>query len=99
MKTRCFNPNSKNFKYWGGRGITVYDRWLGKHGFENFLEDMGECPEGLSLDRRNNDDNYCKENCRWADRKTQNENRRSKVLSFVREKGLYDEFVKWSGGE
>lgn len=99
MKTRCFNPRSKNYKYWGGRGISICDRWLGDHGFENFFEDMGECPEGLTLDRRDNDGNYSKENCRWADRKTQNENRRSKVLDFVKEKGLLNEFMRWSGGE
>jgi len=76
MITRCTNSSVLNFKDYGGRGITVCDRWLGPHGFENFLADMGERPEGLSIDRIENDGNYEPWNCRWATQLEQNRNRR-----------------------
>lgn len=59
---------------YGGRGISVCDRWVGRDGFDNFLSDMGEQPDGLTLDRIDNDKGYSKENCRWVDRKVQNRN-------------------------
>ncbi len=70
---RCTNPRDKGYSNYGGRGITVCKRW---RKFENFLEDMGEVPEGYQIDRINNDGNYCKSNCRWATRKEQNRNTR-----------------------
>lgn len=74
MKQRCLNPKRNSYKYYGGRGIKVCDRWL--HSFENFLADMGECPPGLTIDRIENDGNYEKGNCRWATIITQITNRR-----------------------
>lgn len=77
MLRRCGNPNATGYKYWGGRGIKVCERW---QKFENFLVDMGQCPRGLSLERRENDKNYCKENCKWATKVEQARNTRSNLL-------------------
>jgi len=90
MRNRCLNPNNKDYKNYGGRGIKVCDRWKK---FENFIEDMEEKPKNFSLDRRNNDGNYSPENCRWATHKEQLSNRRSYKLGKIIEDS-YTIFIK-----
>ncbi len=75
MKDRCCSVGRRTWKDYGGRGITVCDRWM--NSFENFYADMGDPPWGHSLDRENNNGGYCKENCRWTDTFTQARNRRT----------------------
>lgn len=75
MLERCYNPNSHAYSRYGGRGITVCDRW--RYNYPNFLADMGRRPSlKHSLDRIDNDKNYYLENCRWALPNIQNANRR-----------------------
>ena len=73
MINRCYNPDNTNYPHYGGRGITVCEEW---REYLNFLRDMGERPEGLSIDRIDNDKGYSKENCRWATQQQQRSNTR-----------------------
>ena len=78
MKRRCFNMTDPNY---GGRGIQIYPNWVCDKGFETFLADMGERPEGCTLDRINTNGNYEPGNCRWATKSQQARNTRATKLS------------------
>lgn len=84
MKKRCSNINNKDYHRYGGSGITFNEEWSV---FSNFLRDMGEKPEGYELDRIDGTKGYYKENCRWATRQQQNDNRKN-VTHYI----LYDTF-------
>lgn len=82
MKDRCYNKNNPRYKNYGERGIRVCDNWIAS--FKNFYNDMGKKPSELySLDRINNNGNYCKDNCRWVTAKVQAKNRsNNKIFTF-----------------
>ena len=93
MKERCYNPKAIYYHNYGGRGISVCARW--KDSFENFYKDMGERPSvGYSLDRENNEDNYSPDNCKWASKVTQANNRRNnRSLTY---KGITMNLGQWA---
>jgi len=76
MRQRCNNPNTKHYDSYGGRGIKTCSRW---DDYATFLKDMGEKPEGLSIERRDNDKGYSPDNCYWATQKQQMRNMRRNV--------------------
>ncbi len=79
MLNRCRNPKSKAYANYGGRGINVCDEWT--NNFMTFYTDMGPCPDKNStIDRTDNNKNYCKENCKWTSRAEQNRNKRNSRL-------------------
>jgi len=91
MLDRCKNKNVVNYKDYGGRGISVCDRWLR---FENFYADMGDKPEGLTLERIDNDGNYEPSNCKWATRIEQANNTRFNV--FIEYDGQRLTIAQWA---
>jgi hypothetical protein len=92
MLTRCENPNASRYMKYGGRGISICERW---HKFENFLADMGPRPSmNHSIDRINNDGNYEPENCRWATRAEQVANR--SVAIHIAHKGRTQTLKQWA---
>ncbi len=90
IRTRCENSNSPDWPLYGGRGIKVCKRWSS---FECFYFDMGDRPAGRSLDRKNNNGNYCKSNCRWATPSQQSKNRRT--TRFLTFKGVTLCYREW----
>ena len=91
MKRRCDKPDMKDAKNYGDRGIVYDPRWAK---FENFIADMGDPPEGHSLDRIDVSGNYCKENCRWATRKQQNSNKRRHI--YIEKDGRRQMMWQWA---
>jgi hypothetical protein len=91
MIKRCERLYDAGYVDYGGRGIKVCERW---HKFENFFEDMGPCPPGMTLERIDNNGDYCKENCKWATRVEQQNNRRS--IKWVEYKGETKNLTQWS---
>ncbi|MBO2582504.1 hypothetical protein I6M31_11200 [Shewanella algae] len=81
MIARCTNPSNKRFKDYGEKGITVCDRWLSS--FNNFINDMGECPDGYQIDRIDNEKGYSPKNCRWVSRMKNQSNRSNSRIYTV----------------
>ena len=103
MKARCYYAKTRGFANYGGRGIKVCDRWL--NSFENFLVDMGERPDGLSLDRKDSDRDYSPENCHWIDWSSQMNNQRKTIFmtkgeltlsrsQWARKLGVKSDFIR-----
>lgn len=92
MKRRCYNKKSFRYEDYGGRGIKVCDRWV--NSFENFYADMGIRPIGWTIERINNDNNYGPENCRWATRLEQANNKRNNRIITI--EGKTKTLSEWS---
>jgi len=92
MIQRCHNPNDISWKNYGGRGISVCERW--RHSFDNFIEDIGPKPSFKhTLDRINNDGNYEPTNCRWATRQEQVANTRPNILRHCSQCGQEGHYI------
>lgn len=91
MKKRCLNPRAKMYPHYGGRGIRVCKRWMS---FKNFLADMGDRPDGMTLERKKTNRHYTPGNCRWATQAEQQANRQiNAVLEFRGEKKILHEWA------
>lgn len=95
MLTRCRNPKCRKFHRYGGRGITVCERWLS---FDTFLADMGRRPPGMTLDRVDNNGNYEPGNCRWATMAEQQQNRCSNKLDWAKVDSILAAHAAKEGG-
>ena len=95
MLSRCYNPNHQHTRIYKIKGIKVCDRW--RNSFENFYHDMGPCPENYSLDRIDNNGDYCPENCRWANQYTQSANRGefNHVFTYQGESKVLKEWARY----
>lgn len=91
MNQRCNNPNHIYYHHYGGRRITVCKRWMK---FENFLEDMGECPPRHTIEREKNREGYCRKNCRWATRTEQQRNKRNNL--YITHKDKTQLLIEWA---
>ena len=94
MHNRCYNEKQNSFPDYGGRGIFVDGKWHGKEGFEAFVRDMGEPPEGCTLDRIDNNGPYSPENCRWASSFQQAKNKRNNRWITAQGKTLH--LAEWA---
>ena len=92
MKQRCNNPKNKQFPDYGGRGITVCQRW--DKSYQAFLKDMGRRPEGFTLERLDNNLGYSPENCAWVDKIAQANNKRNNQL--VTYQGITKSLTRWA---
>lgn len=92
MKGRCNCETDIKYVNYGGRGISVCERW--NNSYQNFLEDMGRCPDGYSIHRIDNDDNYHPENCKWATNKEQANCKTTTV--YLEHEGVRLSMVDWS---
>lgn len=91
MIARCTNPKHPSYKNYGARGVKICERWMK---FTNFYADMGDPPDGMSLDRIDNEGGYCPENCRWANTKVQAYNKRTTILLEI--DGETKTLLEWS---
>ena len=96
MKSRCHNPKSGNYAYYGGRGIKVCESWT--NSFEQFYKDMGPRPPHMTIDRIDPNGNYGPSNCRWATRSQQQANQRERAgkLSPITAFGKTQTLKEWS---
>lgn len=96
MRARCYNPKSDSYRLYGQRGIGVCERW--RDSFAAFLADMGERPDGMTLDRVDSDADYSPENCRWATPLDQARNkRRTRRLTYQGQTKCLTEWAELHG--